>query len=345
LVNRLSGTKGRAVSLAAEIGARSPQQRAAALRDVVTVMELRETYGPGWQRRMLSLELPTERLLPVAEQLRSLQRVLETTSHGLFWGSWLRQAPAAELRAALSAYEQGLGSALQELANHGVWSSAVQERNLNSLRDSLNKSRQNQALLADVETVACWARAAGIGDSEAMLSWLRQVQSTMKRAEAFPQDELNALLAGGLSIDQIDAVLTAAERTRALMAGSGLTAQVEGLMAADQTALSQSLFTLQNQLAPLVQELMGPADLLPADANQQTLQSLARGIQESSRTYQALLQQWQDAGLKPEATLAELMQLPVDLALAHRRREETRLALASFWASPDFKDKSIGVTP
>ena len=330
LVNRLSGTKRRAVTLAAEIGARNPQQRAAALRDVATVMELRETYGPGWQRRMLSLELPSERLLPVAEQLLSLKRVLETASHGLFWGSWLRQAPMTALQAAMSAYEQGLGITLQELAGHGVWPSAVPERNLNSLQNSLNKSRQNQALLAEVETVACWARAAGLSDGEAMLSWLRQVQSIWKRTEAFPQDELDALLAGGLSIDQIDAVLTAAERTRALMAGSGLTAQMEALMTADQTTLSQSLFTLQNQLAPLVQELMGLADLLPSDANQQTLQCLARGIQESSCNYQALLQQWQDAGIKPEATLPDLMQLPVDLALAHRRREETRLALASF---------------
>ncbi len=330
LVNRLSGTKAHAVTLAAEIGAENPQQRAAALRDVATVMEMRETYGPGWQRRLFSLELSTDRLLPVAEQLQSLKRVLESASHGLFWGSWLRQATATALQAALSAYEQGQGITLQELAAHGVWPSAVPERNLNSLRDSLNQSRQDQALLAEMETVACWARAAGLGDGKEMLRWLRQVQSAGKREEAFPQDELDALLAGGISIDQIDAVLTAAERTRGLMVSSGLTDQAAELMAADQTALSQNLFTLQNQLAPLVQELMGLADLLPANANQQTLQSLAQGIQESARDYQSLLQQWQDAGLKPEATLPELMQLPVDLALAHRRREETRLALASF---------------
>lgn len=330
LVNRLSGTKGRAVSLAAEIGANNPQQRAAALRDVAAVMEMRETYGLGWQRRMLSLELSTDRLLPVAEQLQSLKRVLESTSHGLFWGSWLLQATAAELQAALSAYEQGLASRLQELAGHRVWPSAVHERNLNSLQDSLNQSRQDQALLADVETVACWARAAGLSEGEAMLSWLREVQSATTRTEAFPQDELDALLAGGLSIDQIDAVLTAAERTRSLMAGSGLTALAAGLIAPDQTSLRQGLFTLQNQLAPLVQELMALAELLPADANQQPLQSLVKGIQESARDYQELLQQWQDAGLKPEATLPDLMQLPVDLALAHRRRGETQLALASF---------------
>lgn len=330
LVNRLSGTKGRAVTLAREIGANDVEQRAAALRDVAKVVELREAYGPGWKQRMLSLDLPSERLLPVAEQLQGLKRTLETSSHGPFWGSWLREAPAADLQAALSVYTQGGETTLQALAGHGVWASSVLGRNLSSLQDTLQQSRQDQALLAEVERVAAWARAAGLGDGEAMVLWLKQVQNTTQRIAAFPQQELEALMAGGLAVDQIDTVLIAAERTRALIASSGLGAQATALMEADPTALSQALLTLQHQLAPLVNELMEQADLLPADAKQRALHLLAQGIQEAAQGYQALLQQWVDAGLQPEASLSDLLQLPVDLALAHRRREEVIQALAAF---------------
>jgi very-short-patch-repair endonuclease len=330
LVNRLSGTKGRAVALAREVGANNRQERAAALREVAKVVELRKAYGPGWQLRMFSLELPSERLVPVAEQLQLLKGVLETSSHGPFWGSWLREAPAADLQAALSAYEQGVETTLRALTGHRVWPATVLGRKLNSLQDSLNQSRQDQGLLAEVEPVSCWARAAGLDDGEAMVGWLRQVQSTAQRDDVFPQQDLEALLAGGLGLDQIDTVLTAAERTRELIASSGLGAQAAALMTVDQAALSQALLTLQHQLAPLVQEFMAQTDLLPADAKQCALNVLIESIQGTAQGYQALLQQWQDAGLKPEASLADLLQLPIDLALAHRRREEAVQALTSF---------------
>lgn len=330
LVNRLSGTKGRAVSLARDIGANDSDQRAAALRDVAKVVELREAYGPGWKQRMLSLDLPSERLLPVAEQLQALKRTLETSSHGPFWGSWLREAPAADLQTALSVYAEGGESTLQALAGHGVWASSVLGRNLSSLQDALQQSRQDQELLAEVEPVAAWARAAGLGDGEAMVLWLKQVQNTTQRVAAFPQQELDALIAGGLAVDQIDTVLNAAERTRALVASSGLGAQANALMEADPAALSQALLTLQHQLAPLVSELMEQGDLLPADAKQRALHLLAQGLQEAAQGYQALLQQWVDAGLQPEASLSDLLQLPVDLALAHRRRDNVIQALATF---------------
>lgn len=330
LVNRLSGTKGRAVALARDIGANDSEHRTTALRDVARVLELREAYGPGWKQRILSIDLPSERLLPIAEQLQAFKRTLETSSHGAFWGNWLREAPAADLQATLSAYTQGGGSTLQALANHGVWPSSVLGHNLSSLQDTLQQSRQDQALLAEVEPVAAWARAAGLGDGEAMVLWLKQVQNTTQRVEAFPTQELEGLMAGGLAADQIDTVLIAAERTRALVASSGLGAQATALMEADPTALSQALLTLQHQLAPLVNELMEHSDLLPADAKQRALHLVAQGIQEGAQGYQALLQQWVDAGLQPEASLPELLQLPVDLALAHRRREEVIHALATF---------------
>ena len=162
LFNQLSGSTGRALKLAREIGANDPEQRPTALRDVAKVVELREAYGPGWQQRMLALELPSERLLPVAEQLQALKLVMGSSAHGPFWSDWLRQAPAPDLQAALSAYEQGLENTVQVLASHGVWPSAVLARNLNSLHESLRQSSQDQSLLADVEPVARWARAAGI---------------------------------------------------------------------------------------------------------------------------------------------------------------------------------------
>ena len=330
LVNRISRTKSRAVMLAREIGAFNAQDRAEALRNVAKVVELREAFGTGWQRRMFSLELPSERLLPVVDQLQSLKRVLETSSHGPFWGSWLWETPAAKLQAALSAYEQGVERTLQALAGHGVWPASVLGHNLNSLQDSLKERRQDQCLLAEVEPVACWARAAGLGEGEAMVSWLRQVQSSTQRIEEFPQQELDTLLAGGLVVDQIDTVLSAAEHFRKLVTSSGLGAQATALMDTDQAALGQALLTLQHQLDPLVQELMAQTDLMPADANQRSLRLLAQDIQVAAKEYQTLLQQWQEAGLAPEASLADLLQLPIDLVIAHRRREEVIQALASF---------------
>lgn len=330
LLNQLSGATGRALKLAGAIGANDPSKRSAALRDVAKVVELRKSYGPGWQQRMLSLELPSHRLRPIAEQLQSLKRLLETSSHGAVWGGWLRKATAEELQAALTAYAQGLESTLRELAGHKVWPSTVLDQSLGSLQTRLHQSRQDQTLLAAVEPFACWAQAAGLRDGEAMVAWLQQVQSTIQRQEQFPQQELQSLLAGGLEVDQVEAVLSAAERTRTLLASSPLGAEAEALMAADQAALSQALLTLQHQLAPLVQELMKEGDLLPSDANQRSLAQLAKGIQEASQGYQVLLQQWQDADLKPDGSLQDLLQLPIDLALAHRRREEVIQALASF---------------
>ena len=135
----------------------------------------------------------------------------------------------------------------------------------------------------------------------------------------------------------METVLAAADRCRELAAGSGLGAEAAVLIAIDQASLSQALLMLQHQLAPLVQELLRQADLLPADANQRPIQLLAKGLQDAAQSYQGLLQQWQDAGLKSDAEFADLLQLPVDLALAHRRRDEVIQALTSFQqqAGPD----------
>ena len=329
-LNRLSGTKGRALKLAREIGANDPAQRPSALRDVARVVELRETYGPGWQQRMLSLQLPSQRLLPLAEQLQSLRGLLETSNHGPVWGNWLREANAGGLQALQTTYEQGLETTLRAIAGHKVWPSAVLNQNLGSLETRLRQSGQDQMLLADVEPVARWAQAAGLKDGEAMVAWLQQVHVVTQQQEQFPQQDLQALLAGNLDVGQVEAVLTAAERTRTLITSSSLEEEADALMAADQTALSQALLTLQHQLAPLVQELMSKGDWLPTDANQRPLGQLAREIQMASNGYQGLLQQWQDIGLKADASLPDLLQLPIDLALAHRRREELIQALATF---------------
>ena len=330
LLNQLSRTTGRAVKLARDIGASDAERRPGALRDVARVMELREAYGPGWQQRLLALELPSNRLLAVAEQVQGLRLALETSGQGAVWGAWLREASPTQLQAALNAFTQGVESSLQALAEHPVWGSAVLGRSLRALADSLTQSRQSQALLAEAEPVAAWARAAGHTHGDEMMVWLRNVQAAEQRAEAFAQEEFNGLLSGGLAVDQVNTVLEAAERTRALAASSGLGAQFESLMAADQGALSQALLTLQHQLAPLVQELMDQVDLLPSHATQLTLESLARTFQGAAEGYQGLLQQWQDAGFKPDAHLEDLLQLPIDLALAHRRHGEVAQALASF---------------
>ena len=176
--------------------------------------------------------------------------------------------------------------------------------------------------------MARWATAAGQTDGEAMVDWLKHVQSTTLRQEAFPQQELDALLCGGLAVDQVETVLDAAERSRFLAGRSGLGPQVNALLAADQASLSQVLLTLQHQLAPLVNDLLEQSDALPADANQRPLIRLVQDIQEAAKGYQSLLQQWLDAGFKPEASLSDLQ---------HRqstwpwppRREEAIEALAN----------------
>ena len=138
----------------------------------------------------VSLELPSHRLLPITEQLQSLKKILETSSHGPVWGGWLREATAEDLQAALTAYGQGLESTLLALTGHAVWPSAVLEQSLCSLQTRLHQSKQDQALLAAVEPVARWARAAGFRDGVAMVDWLQQVQSTIQRQDQFPQQEL-----------------------------------------------------------------------------------------------------------------------------------------------------------
>ena len=330
LRNRLSGAKPTALKLASEVGATNPDQRSAALRDVAKVVELREAYGPGWQQRLFSVQLPSERLLPVAKQLEAVKRQLEPSAHGAHWSEWLRANPAPDLQAALTAFQQSIKGSLEGLASHGVWPAAVRERSLGSLKESLQQSRQDQTLLASVEPVAAWARGAGLEQGEAMVSWLQEVQAYEHRLSQFPRQELDALLVGGLGADQVEAVLAAAERTRALVRSCGLEEEAAALMAADQAALRQALVLLQHQLSPLMAGLMEQSDLLPAGAPTTPLEALIKGLQDGSQRYQRALQQCQEAGLKPDAVLDDLLQLPVDLALAHRRQDELIQALANF---------------
>ena len=161
--------------------------------------------------------------------------------------------------------------------------------------------------------MARWATAAGLTDVEAMIEWLKRVQSTTLRQEAFPQQELDVLLSGGLAVEQVETVLDAAEHIRLLTDRSGLGPQANALLAGDQASLSQALLTLQHQLSPLVNDLLEQSDVLPADAKQRPLSSLVKDIQEAAKGYQSLLQQWLDAGLTPEASLPDLQQLPLTL--------------------------------
>ncbi len=330
LLNQLSGSNGRAIKLARDVGVKDPAQRVGALRDVAKVIELRQDYGPGWQRQILSVELSSERLLPVVEQLQQLKELLHTSPHGSFWSGWLRHAPASELQSALNTFDQGLTVNIEALIGHRVFPTTAVNQSIIELRETLSKSRQDQTLLAEVEPFARWARAAGLSDGKAMGEWLQKVLPYDQRLEQFPHQDLEALLKGGLEIEQVEAVLDAAERARTLLAASGYSAQATALMAADQVVLSQALLTLQHQLAPLVKELMAEADLLPADAKKRSVEILAQGVKDAAESYQALLQQWQDASLRPENELPDLLQLPLDLALAHRRKEELVQALTSF---------------
>ena len=329
-LNKMSGTKGRAVNLAREIGAANPEQRASALRDVANVIELRQIYGPGWQRQRFSVDLPSERLLLVAKQLQELKALLDPRDPAQVLTTWLKNSPVAELEQTLNVFDQGLMANLEALVGHDVWPTAVCDHTLDGLRETLSQGRQDQSLLAKAEPFACWARAAGVQQGEAMVEWLQQVERYSQREQQFPRQDLQSLLSGGLEVDQMETVLAAVEHWRVLTDDPDLSSHCAALLAVDQASLSQALLMLQHQLAPSVQELLAEADLLPADANQQPLQVLASGLKEAAQGYQVLLQQWLDAGLRPDAQLQELVHLPVDLALAHRRKEDVIQALASF---------------
>ena len=330
VLNKLSGSTGRAKSLTEAIGVKDPDRRVSALRDVAEVIELRRLYGAGWQRRTFEVELSSERLLAVAEQLQQLRVDLESCAHGSFWSSWLRETPAAALTEASMQLQQGLEAELDALSRDALWPTAVLNRDQAALRELLQQSRQDQASLAEVEPVARWARAAGAVQGTVMVAWLERVERFQQRQAQFAQQELDALLSGGLKVDQLETVLSAAERTRSLIAASGLGEEIDDLMAADQSALNQALLTLQHQLSPLVQELLAQPELLPEDARQLPLPALAQAVQQSARHYQDLLRQGQELGLRPELSLQHLLKLPVDLAMAHRRQDELQQALAQF---------------
>ena len=330
VLTKFSGSSGRAKNLTQAIGVKDPEQRVAALRDVAEVIELRQSYGAGWQLRLFGVDVPSDRLLAVAEQLQQLRTELESRAHGSFWSRWLRETPAAALVEALQRLERGLDAELDALSRDAVWPTAVLNRDLAALRALLNQSREGQTLLAQVEPVARWARAAGVVQGTAMVAWLQRVEQFQQRQAQFAQQELDALLSGELKTDQLEAVLTAAERTRSLIAASGLSHEIDDLMAADQATLNQALLTLQHQLSPLVQDLLAQPELLPEDACHRPLPSLAQAVQQSAQEYQQLALQWQELGLRPQLTLQELLQLPVDLAMAHRRQEEVQQALARF---------------
>jgi very-short-patch-repair endonuclease len=330
VVNKLSGSSGRARNLTQAIGVTDPDQRVKALRDVAEVIELQQSYGTGWQQRKLGVELPSERLLSVAEQLQQLRIELETCAQGPFWLRWLRETPAAALEEALKRLEQGLGAKLDALSRDCIWTKAVSNRGLSALRELLNQSSQDQALLADVEPVACWARAAGLLQGTAMVEWLQRVEEYKKCQAQFPQQDLDALLTSNLKFDQLEAVLGAAEQTRSISAASGLGREIDELMSIDQSALNQALLTLRHQLPPLVRELLEQPDLLPDDARQRPLAALAEAVQQNAEAYQDLLLQWQELGLRADLQLQDLLPLPLDLALARRRRDEVQQALARF---------------
>lgn len=330
VMNKLSGSSRRLRNLTQTIGVKNPDQRVRALRDVADVIDLRQSFGQGWQLRMFGVELPSERLIAVAEQLQQLRTELDTCAHGSFWSRWLRETPATALEQALQRLDQGLATELVALSRDGAWPTAVLNLDLAALRELLNQSRQDQELLTQVEPVALWARAAGVASGAAMVEWLQRVEQYQQSQAQFPERDFEELLSGDLKVDQLEAVLLAAETTLSLSARSGLGYEIDDLMATDQATLSQTLLTLQHQLSPLMQKLLAQPELLPDNPRERSLSDLAKAVQQIAQVYQHLLLQWQELGLKPDLQLQDLLQIPLDLALAHRRRDEVQQALAQF---------------
>ena len=314
----LGGRRIRAKGLCRRIGAGA--SRCDDLRAVAKVVELRQRYPQGWQRQRFGVDLRSDDLLNIAQDLQRW-KAAAVADHGKSpWLAWIRQAPESSLRQLKHRFDEGLEGDINTVALHPLWNGAIGDRTLADLETELSRRQSEQADLTAAQPGLAWARAAGIHDSEGASTWLEQVLAFRERINHFPEEECDELLRVGLEPEQIKAVIDAAQNIRQGLVDAAIKGLDALVLETPPEALREALTTMEHQLWPLLDALFSTGNLLSAQAQQKPIGSLLASLMQAASSYEQLLRQWQDTGLRTDAPPASLAAAPWDVGRAHRRR-------------------------
>ncbi len=334
----LGGRRVRAKGLCRRIGAGA--SRCDDLRAVAKVVELRQRYPQGWQRQRFGVDLRSGDLLNIAQDLQRWKAAAVADDGNSPWLSWIRQAPESALRELKRRFDEGLEGDLNTVALHPLWNGAIGDRTLDDLQTELHRRQAEQADLTAAQPALVWARAAGIHDSEGASTWLEQVLALRERFNRFPEEECDELLRVGLEPEQIKAVIAAAQDIRQGLGDAAIKGLDALVRETPPEALREALSTMEHQLRPLLDELFSTGNLLSAPARQKPIGSLLASLMQAASSYQQLLKQWQETGLRTDVSPASLTAAPWDVARAHRRRASVneRLNQLREHAGPEVAD-------
>lgn len=324
----LGGRRLRAKGLCRRTGAGA--SRCDDLRAVAMVVELRQRYPRGWQRQRFGVELRSEDLLSIGERLQQWKAAARSNMVDGRWLKWIRRASETSLREALKRFDDGLLANLNTVLSDPLWNVDAEALTLPGLATELQRRESEMTDLVAAEPAAALARAAGIQDAEAMVTWLKQVVDYQERADRFPTADWEELLRSGLEPAQIEAVTTAAQEVRRALDGAAVEGLDAVLLEATPETLRQTLSTLEEQLLPLLNELFNSNIALSAQTRQEPVRRLLESLAHAANRYEGLLQRWQDAGLKKDASPAALINAQWDVERAQRRRDAVRDCLSNF---------------
>ena len=324
----LGGRRLRAKGLCRRIGAGA--SRCDDLRAVAMVVELRQRYPRGWQRQRFGVELRSEELLDIGQRLQEWKAATGSSKSDGRWLEWIRRAPEASLREALQRFDDGLLSDLNTVLRHPLWNGDAGTLTLAGLAAELQRLESEQTDLAAAEPAAGLARAAGIQDGEAMVAWLKQVVDHRERADRFPAADWEELLRSGLEPTRIETVITTAQEARRTLDEAAVAGLDAVVLEATPETLRQTLSTVEEQLLPLLNELFNSDIALSEQARQEPVGRLLESLTHAASRYEGLLQRWQDAGLRKDVAPEALINAPLDVERAQRRRETVRDCLTSF---------------
>jgi hypothetical protein len=324
----LGGRRLRAKGLCRRTGAGA--SRCDDLRAVAMVVELRQRYPRGWQRQRFGVELRSEDLLSIGERLQQWKAAARSNKADGRWLEWIRRASETSLREALKRFDDGLLANLNTVLSDPLWNVDTEALTLPGLATELQRRESEMTDLAAAEPAAGLARAAGIQDAEAMVTWLKQVVDYQERADRFPTADWEELLRSGLEPAQIEAVIKTAQEVRRALDGAAVEGLDSVVLEATPETLRETLSTLEEQLLPLLNELFNSNIALSEQARQEPVKRLLESLAHAANCYEALLQRWQDAGLKKDVSPAALINAPWDVERAQRRRDAVRDCLSNF---------------
>ena len=323
----LDGRRLRAKGICRQVGARS--SRCDDLRALAKVVELRQLYPRGWQRQRVGVELVSEDLLNIAQRLQDWKADVQSNDTNRSWLEWIRGASEPSLRQVLQRFDDGLLTDLQTVARDPLWNGDVGDLTLPALMPKLSRTESEQADLSAAEPAVRWARAAGVQDVDAVVTWLEQVVTYYDQADRFAIADWDQLLRSGLEPAQIKAVITAAQGIRQALDAAAIEGLDAVMLETAPDSLKQALVTVEEQLRPLLDELFSSTNLLSVQARLEPIGPLLVSLADAASRYQQLLQRWQNAGLRVDASPTSLAVAPWDVGLAARRRDAVRDCLAS----------------